>query len=210
MKDSVLLTKSVKNILLRFKKIYKIDCNDLIDKIKKRMYLTDKKLIKMNHFWTTIWEDTKYKKLILSEILELPVYIPIKIEESWMLSIKKINNYLIPFHIDIDIDVKEIISNMIYIFIYHIYTNYSINEIPKIIEYYIIHLINIDNLTEKNYSILQELIIRALLIEMIEQKYIKVSYNDVNNLICNIKNKTLKKIILLALNTYKKMIIINL
>lgn len=123
------------------------------------------------------------------------------------MSCKKINSYLIPFDINIDMDVKEIISNILYLFIYYIHNNFTSEEIPTIIEYYILKLITIDKCIKKDIITLQEIILRSLLVEIVMQKYNKIILLDFMHFINNIDNQYLKEIINLSFDTYKTILI---
>lgn len=202
-----LLTQSAKYMLSIFETKYKIDISIFKEKIKNNISISGKKLIKIEHIYEIILKYPEYKQILFQELLVLPIYIPIKIESVWYINSKKINSYLVPFDINIDYDVKEVISNILYLFIYYIHNNFTVLQIPNIIEHYILRLISIDCSLKKDIITLQELILRSLLVEIAMQNYKKLIFFDFIKFINQIENQILKEIINLSFETYKNILL---
>jgi len=175
-----------KNKIIKFEKKYKID---LMDKVVNKTKELKKKLVKLEILWMVMIE--YYKKELFNEIIKLPIYVPNK------KNIININKYINDFKLNIDYDIRLILSNILYLF-----TNY-VNNKNELIIYYINRLIdNNDNLV-KDVAILQELIIRSMLIIISKlnniniKTFLKIFY----------KNVILKEIIFLSFYNYKKIIL---
>ena len=208
MEKCLLFTQTVKILLSTLKNKYNIDIENIKEKFKDNIEPNKKKLIKIGHIWKFIWEHEEYKHILLNELLLVPIYIPNKNDNYIIISSKKINSYLSQFNILIDIDVKEVISNILYLFIDHIFRNYPHNNVSTIIDQYIVNLISIDKCTKKDYIVLQEIILRSIFVEMISQGYSKFTYSDFDGFFKNMQNVKLKDIIDIAIENYK-IIILN-
>jgi hypothetical protein len=207
MDSTILFANSTKELLIKFNTIYNIDIEQIKEKLKNKVILLGKKLVKIEHIWELVFNNTEYKNILINELLILPSYLPVKINMNWVMSHKKINIYLIPFNTIIDIDIKELLSNILYLFIYYIYNHFTPSQIPEIIEHYILRLININKCCKIDYITLQEIILRSLLIEIVNQKYSKIGYTDFLNFINNIDNPILLEIINISFDTYKTIIL---
>lgn len=210
MENILLFTTSAKNFLNKIETKYHIDINELKINIKNKYNITKKKLIKIDMIFEFLWQDIRYKNTLIDELASIPIYVPDKTEKNWIINIKKINNFMSQFnHILLDIDIKEVFCNILYLFIHYIHHNFNYNQLNSIIDNYIIRLIGIDKLIKKDITTLQEIIFKYLLIEIINQGYEKFTLSDLDNFIINIKNPIIKEIINLSLLTHKNLILIS-
>jgi hypothetical protein len=210
MENILLFSTTSKLFLNKIEIKYGIDIDELKIKIKNRYNIKKKKLVKIDMIFELIWFEPVYKNILINELTIMPIYVPNKTEKNWIVNIKKINSFMAQFnHLLLDIDVKEIFINVLYLFIYYIHHNFNYNQINPIINDYIIKLIGIDKLVKKDILTLQEIIFKCLLIEIINQGYEKFTLNDMDSFIINIKNPIIKEILNLSLITYKKIILIS-
>ena len=210
MENILLFTTTAKLFLNKIETKYGVNIDELKTKIKTRYNITQKKLVKIDMIFKLLWTEPEYKNTLIEELIEIPIYVPDKTEKNWIVNIKKINNFMSQFnHILLDIDIKEIFSNILYLFIHYIHHNFSYNQINSIIDSYIIRLIGIDKLVKKDIITLQEIIFKHLLVEIISQGYEKFALCDLDNFIANIKNPIIKEIFNLSLSTHKNLILIS-
>jgi hypothetical protein len=207
MENTLLFTQSVKTLLLMIKNKYNIDIENIKNKFRNNIETNKKKLIKIEYLWEFIWNDEEYRKILINELIVIPIYIPQKNDNYVIINPKKINNYLSQFTILLDIDVKEVISNILYLFINYMFYTYPHNQISSIIEQYIINLIGIDKCLKKDYITLQEIILRSIFVEIVSQGYNKFTYANFESFFENICNPVLKEIIDIALENYKNIIL---
>jgi hypothetical protein len=201
MDQTISISNSVKKVMSEFEKIYNINESEMKLDLIKLIKLKGKKLIKITHLYELIWKNKLYRELLFNEIVKLPLYIP-NINNEYYLNSKKINNYLISFSLDIDHESKELISNILYLFVYYLNVNFTKPQMLNIMEYYILKLMNIDNFI-RTTLFLQEIIIRAILIEITDQGYSKFTHENFKDFTNKINNKTLKEIFNISFNTYK-------
>jgi len=204
MDQAVSMASSVKKLISEFVNTYNINESEMKLNLVNLIKAKRKKLIKITYLYELIWKNKLYRDLLFNEIVKLPLYIP-KINNEYYLNPKKINNYLIPFSLDIDYESKELISNVLYLFIFYLNTNFTKEQVLNIMEYYILKLINIDNFI-KTTLFLQEIIIRAILVEITDQGYSKFTNENFKNFTNKINNKILKEIFNISFNTYKSIL----
>lgn len=204
MDQTVSMASSVKKLISEFVNTYNINESEMKLNLVNLIKTKRKKLIKITYLYELIWKNKLYRELLFNEIVKLPLYIP-KINNEYYLNPKKINNYLIQFSLDIDHESKELISNVLYLFIFYLNTNFTKEQVLNIMEYYILKLINIDNFI-KTTLFLQEIIIRAILIEITDQGYSKFTHENFKNFTNKMNNKILKEIFNISFNTYKSIL----
>jgi len=208
MKNIILFTHSSKILLHDIQIKYNVDINEIKNKLKLLSNQTKKKLIKIEYIFIFIWDSPEYKQTLINEFIQNPpIFIPNKNNNHVIISPKKINKYLNNFNISLDTDVKEIISNILYLFIDHLNRNYTHNEIQTIIHEYIIGLIDVDKCEQIDFFVLQEIIIRSILVEITSQNYNKLTYHDCKLFFTKIQNEYLNKIINISYENYKNIIL---
>lgn len=162
-----------------------------------------KKLVHIIHIYTVILSNPILKTPFLSHIINIPVYIPSP-NPAFIFPTKQLNLFISQFDITIDYDTKQILSNILYLFIYHIHLSH-----PSVLLQYIISLIDIYNDDNISFLILQEIILRSILIELSNLHFSSLSFNNIESFFNSIVSLPLKQIIHLSLLTYNNLLLKN-